>query len=644
MEKSIERKPSKKGEGKIMETPFEKYKATELDPETLESCFVKPKHIYKMYDNSVAFIIGQRGTGKTTLLKHLCQDYNSSTNIKKLGIYYRFDVNKMRSFSGESIGNEEWDDLFAHSFSIDICKLLTNLLISLRPSHPLERESYICNRIRDLFFENLDIDTSNLEGLLEYLNKIDLMSRKYKRNPLLVDKPLIGECEKTFEEFCYMISKEKSYKGVCVHFLFDEYENMLDYQKEFINSCVKNATDYYTYKICVRPYGMNDMKTRNSQEILNEADDYKLINYIEDIIGDSKDVAAFMKNACARRLRNYYDDKNIIYQEDDLNIDKYFPKKQSDDELFEKISKNANFIYKAQKDVEAIFKNYNRKYCYDWNIMQLKLFLALSQKRNFDINIVSDSINSKNKRYISWCNNYKKSILFMCFSELNIQYEMSGFEDIITISGNVVRYVLEICDYCFLCTELAPDGKFSSVNEKMQTEAIYKVSQRRFLQISTIPVMGQEIKQMTLAIGMIFNMYHRDQRIKRFEPNHFSILRNNTGVKKYNDSRIKEALDLSVKYGVFESERSTKDRSGSDVPIENEDFHLHPILTPYFKISWRKKQKCRFTLDEMNGFLFGNDQDVSMLLFKYSKKTKSDNLDDSQISFEDLKKEYFYSE
>lgn len=632
--------------GEFMETPFEKYKATELNSETLESCFVKPKHIYKMYDNSVAFIIGQRGTGKTTLLKHLCQEYNTSINIKnkKLGIYYRFDVNKMRSFSGESISDEGWDTLFAHSFSIDICKLLTSLLITLRPSHPLEKESYICNRIKDLFFEDLDIDTSNLEGLLDYLNKIDIIARKYKRNPLKFEKPLIGECEKTFEEFCYMISKEKSYKGVCVHFLFDEYENMLDYQKEFINSCAKNATDYYTYKICVRPYGMNDMKTRNSQEVLNEADDYKLVNYIEDIIGDPKEVADFMRNACATRLRNYYDDKEIIYHEDDLIIDNYFPKKQSDDQLFEKISKNTDFIYKTKKTVEKIFKNYNRKYSYDWNIMQLKLFIALSQKRDFDIDFVSESINNKNKKYVSWCNNYKKSILFMCFSELNKQYEMSGFEDIITISGNIVRYVLEICDYCFLCTNLAPDGKFSAVNEKMQTEAIYKVSQRRFLQISTIPIMGQEIKQMTLAIGMIFNMYHKDQRIKRFEPNHFSILRNNTSIKKYNDSKIKEALELSVKYGVFESERSTKDRSGSDVPIENEDFHLHPILTPYFKISWRKKQKCRFTLDEMNGFLFGNDQDVSKLLSKYLTKIRIDNFDNSQLSFENLKQEYFYTE
>ena len=112
-----------------------------------------------------------------------------------------------------------------------------------------------------------------------------------------------------------------------------------------------------------------------------------------------------MRNACATRLKNYYDDKEIMYNEDDLNIDNYFPKKQSDDQLFEKISENTNFMLKTKREVERIYNNYNRNYSYDWNIMQLKLFIALSQKREFDIDFVSESINNKTKKYIGWCNN-----------------------------------------------------------------------------------------------------------------------------------------------------------------------------------------------------------------------------------------------
>ena len=110
--------------------------------------------------------------------------------------------------------------------------------------------------------------------------------------------------------------------------------------------------------------------------------------------------------------------------------------------------------------------------------------------------------------------------------------------------------------------------------------------------------------------------------------------------KKYIESKIKKAIQLSVTYGVFLVEKSTKNRKDSDIPIEDEDFRLHPILTPYFQISWRKKQKCRFSLDEIDDFLFGTDECVSRVLEEYSLKTKG-LIDDSQICFSDLKRALF---
>ena len=84
-----------------MDTPFSEYKATELTQVRLYDYFVEPRYISKMYSNDVVFIIGQRGTGKTTLLKYLCETYNTGNNgaYERLGIYYRFDINKMHSYN-----------------------------------------------------------------------------------------------------------------------------------------------------------------------------------------------------------------------------------------------------------------------------------------------------------------------------------------------------------------------------------------------------------------------------------------------------------------------------------------------------------------------------------------------------------------
>jgi len=628
-----------------METPFAEYKATELSQEQLQDYFVEPKYISKMYPNNVSFIIGQRGTGKTTLLKHLSSSYNLDNTFpkKRMGVYYRFDVNKMHSFSGAALSIEEWSTLFAHCFSTEMCLNLTSALISMKQKFPLEDETSLCHKIRRLFFEESDINVVDLNSLMEYLEYVDYVSKKYKRNPLRAPKPMISECEKTFEEYCKLIASEKNFKNVCVHFLFDEYENMLDYQKEFINSCAKNASSNHTYKICVRPYGTTDMQTRKETEILNEADDFKTLDYISDIIGNEADVAEFMRAACSRRLEKYYKKSNANYSKEDLEIDRYFPQAKSDDDLLEAISKNERYLCDVRNDVVKIFTENNKNYSENWDLLQMKLFIALSQKRGFDIQSIVNSIKEKDEKYKNWINNYKKSIIFLCFSEIGDHYEMAGFQDIIAISGNVVRYVLEICDYCFLCADRTEDGKFSEISEKMQTQAIYKVSQRRFQQISTIPHYGQEIKQMVLVIGHIFNMYHKDAQLKRFEPNHFSIDRRESIGENYRESEIKKAIQLSVTYGVFEAKKSTKNRRGSDVPIEDEDFHLHPILTPYFQISWRKKQKCRFTIQEVNDFLFGNDEYVTEILEKYRQKTnnKPASQENQQLSLFDLKVEHY---
>lgn len=623
-----------------METPFAEYKATELSHEKLEGYFVEPRYISKLYPNNVSFIIGQRGTGKTTLLKHLSTSYNQDcpNNKKRIGVYYRFDVNKMHSFSGTALSNEDWATLFSHCFSTEMCIYITDVLISMKNSLRLDKEEKICKEIRRLFYEDSPIIVSDLDSLKEYLKYVDYVSKKYKRNPFRADKPMISECEKTFEEYCSLISRDKNFKGVCIHFLFDEYENMLDYQKEFINSCAKNASSDHTYKICVRPYGMTNMKTRKSTEVLNEADDFKTLDYISDIIGSADDVEAFMRKACSRRLEKYYLERKTKYSEADLDIDRYFPKTKSDDELFDVLSTRTDYINEVRKQVAEIFNLNNAVYSESWGLLQMKLFLVLSQKRTFDFVSTVNSINTQDKKYSNYLNNYKKAILFLCFNELGIDYERSGFVDIINIAGNVVRYVLEICDYCFLCADISQDGKYVQVNEKMQTSAMYRVSQRRFQQITTVPQYGQEIKQMVLIMGQIFYMYHKDPQLKRFEPNHFSIYGNSSIGKKYSESEIKRALQVSVTSGVFEIVRSTKNRGDTDMPIENEEFRLHPIFTPYLRISWRRKQKCLFTMDEINTFLFGNDEDMKKILRKYHYETRDKMFggDSDQLSLLDL--------
>jgi energy-coupling factor transporter ATP-binding protein EcfA2 len=626
----------------ILASPFSEYKATELTDERIGKYFVEPQYIAKMYTSDVTFIIGQRGTGKTTMLKYLCTLYNGEdTGVsERLGIYYRFDINKMHSFSGSVISKEQWALLFAHCFSTEVCLELTRVLIKLKNDRPLKNEREICSRIRTFFYDDYEMSVSNLDDLQTFLEFVEYNAKRYKRNPLRVSEPMYSECEKAFEEFCYQIANDESYSDICIHFLFDEYENMLDYQKEYINTCIKNANCHHTFKVCVRPGGNNDMRTLSDTEILRQADDFKTYDYISDILGSASDVRMFMQNACKKRLEQYYKEKSMPYTDDDLDIERYFAAPKDDEIRFSRIEKRLKYLESVKKNVISLFEYNGVAYGENWTLMQMRLFLVLSMKRNFNFKSALSSFHTNSKQYTNWLNNYKRAVLWLCYSESNLDYEMSGFDDIVSISGNVVRYVLEICDYCFLSVDRDEKKRFNNVTERVQTKASYEISKRRFDQISTIPVYGQEIKQMVLVIGTIFAMYHRDSRLQRFEPNHFSIERKTRSELKYAGSRVERAINLGITYGVFESERATKSRGDADVPIEDEDIILHPILTPYFQVSWRRKQKCRFTLDEINDFLFGNDERISKLLKAYEERTYADlstgrQSADEQISFYD---------
>ena len=59
-----------------------------------------------------------------------------------------------------------------------------------------------------------------------------------------------------------------------------------------------------------------------------------------------------------------------------------------------------------------------------------------------------------------------------------------------------------------------------------------------------------------------------------------------------NRSLIEQVRRDAVMWGILISERSSKERSPGDMAYSNKDYILNPLLSPYFSISYRKKQKC----------------------------------------------------
>ena len=72
-----------------MNTPFVDFKATEISPEKQTSYFVEPKYIKKIVSPKASLIFGERGSGKTTILRHLEKTFNDSGSFEYIARLYK---------------------------------------------------------------------------------------------------------------------------------------------------------------------------------------------------------------------------------------------------------------------------------------------------------------------------------------------------------------------------------------------------------------------------------------------------------------------------------------------------------------------------------------------------------------------------
>lgn len=68
---------------------------------------------------------------------------------------------------------------------------------------------------------------------------------------------------------------------------------------------------------------------------------------------------------------------------------------------------------------------------------------------------------------------------------------------------------------------------------------------------------------------------------------------------------------------------------------------LHPIYTPSFQISWRRKQKIEFDIEEVNILISNNTLEITKLIKKYMKKT---NLLNENVNLDYMQLKFFFTE
>lgn len=616
-------------------TPFSEYREEQTRLNVFDY-FVTPSFFDQFLDPKPLLIYGSRGSGKTTLFKAL--SLSEAKNVKDylndnshIGIYYRIDLNIMASFEGAVIDDDQWIKLFSYYFVSALAYELLRQFINLKGNIDIQDETDFLEKYSRSFGKRETVNS--LESLRKIVGDELFTIRDYINNLASQPFPHIGDYAMIIKELpADLLNLVNNLQDKIVFFLIDEFEGLKAWQQKVVLSFVKYSDSKHTYKICMRPDGLKSADTIGG-EYISETDDVKSIDLDKIILSNKKKLYRYALDVCQKRMDLFYKKNDIkLPVERNLKFDQLFESVNPLEEqriLVEKRTK------KIKKDISEFFKEYPcgdvsiKKQCENdyYNFLLFRLFFLKNVGKT--INTVDEAWTEYINRKDTFGHNYKRAIMYQSYFTLSKNLICAGFGTLVDISGGTMRYLLEICNEIF---EMAvSQGEFSyedpsPISYSIQSKAVDIISNKRVKQISAVPQIGPNIRTFVMAFGEICQAYHKEKSISKIEPNHFSLKSSEYGL----DENIAAFLKECVMRGILIKRKNNK-RKSNKVGTDEYLYCLHPIYTPAFKISWRRKQKLEFTVAELTILASNKTIQINKLISGYQEKTKTQSQDEEYV-------------
>lgn len=596
-------------------------------------------------------IEGGRGSGKTMLLRYLCHATQFSTQRKNvedsvfehIGIYWKMDVSFASLMEARGADQELWKSAFENMAVLVLCREVLESLGNMTQARP--DVGQIIDKL-DLS-ELRDIDAEiplELPLLKRYLRKKDNQFQVWVNNYKKLDTPLFYPMRFLEVLIENLVAQIPLLKNSFFSIYIDEYENLNVSQKKIVNTWLKQCHSPLVFNIAMKRQSFDVADTLGSEKIV-AVHDYRKID-IESLLNDHFETFAseiFLLKV-NEYLCNFFKEEDRLKKEDrlqlydsseiSLNIRQSRPYRDSVKQKIERIFPNITASEVASEIFadEKLFDRLKRmiktdlrelnKESYFEKIFALKVdpaaiivLHALLNRRTLifeDVykELVKYSMNERSK-FKEWISTNLFGCLLNFYGKLNrICPLYSGYSTFVTMSNGNIRHFLELCYTSLSISDEDGWRKAQRVERNEQLQAVKYVSNNMINEIKKFGSQGNVLYQFSLRLGTIFEELRKKDSQSEPEQNQFSI----KGQLPVDGEKILREL---VKWSVVFESKLTKQKgleSGSE-------YMFNPIYSAYFTISYRKKRRIEFTVEEFMALISEDEKRFEMVLRRFVSKT-----------------------
>lgn len=603
------------------------------------------------------YLVGKRGCGKTMLLKYL--DYHTlfsgkrevipDDEINHIGIYWRVDTQFCNSMKLRGVEEAEWINVFNCYFSLAIASEIIRSLSYIASS---TYSGFTSDDLKEMILPSaadylLPTDPAELERVLDKTRKAFSL---WISNLSTAPRPLLPPGKDFLDSLIGDIKKTPGLENGCFYVYVDEVENLVSYQRRVLNSYLRHSQKPLIVSFTSKE--LSDENGTTGKESISATHDYTLC-YIDSLMSDAERSCFFAEVFLANLdLAARDDDSKLLrlvrdqgslekrreksYRDDILDvIRKRFPTKEHKQFALEAF--DTPRIYNILKDrvAKALSKKTTTLTVEDFLrsdfFAEAKVLLpALLNRSNNSPEFVLSQLDKYSKgeggRFEGWVHNN----LFGSLLELYRPYRTfcplySGFDTFIAMSNKNLRHYLILSYKVLEMTELEDDAA-DSFSIEIQARAAYEAADQLIREIKTFGEFGEQLRSFVLRLGNIFRTLQSAPSMSEPEQNQFTI---NSGERALADEEML-FISEAQKYAILIEMLETKAKSSVSTDIT--DFQLNPIYSPYFMISYRRKRKVDFSIENFHTLAMGTEDEYSELTSNLFRRFEQS--DDFQLGLE----------